>query len=64
MSFREEDIINVVIDTEEIEEFVFNRLSQCGLVPSEEEVETIADIFFDYLLEKGVVDEVDDEDYE
>jgi YozD-like protein len=57
-----EEIREVVIDSEEIEEFVHDNLTKRGFVPSEDEVETLADIFFDFLIEKGVIDEVDEED--
>lgn len=50
--------IEVVIDTEEIEEFFCKQLIQRGYVPTEDELIDIADIVFDYLLEKCMIDEV------
>lgn len=49
--------IEVIIDTEEMAEFFYNELTRRGYVPSEQELDTIADIAFDYLLEKCIIDE-------
>ncbi|WP_069188017.1 YozD family protein [Bacillus sp. FJAT-27251] len=49
--------IEVFIDTEEIAEFFFQELVKRGYVPTEEELEEIADITFEYLLEKCIIDE-------
>ncbi|MGG6431710.1 YozD family protein [Anoxybacillus sp. D401a] len=49
--------IEVVIDTEEIAEFFYNELVRRGFVPTEREIEEIADIMFDYLIEKCIIDE-------
>jgi hypothetical protein len=54
--------IEVVIDTEEIAEFFYQQLIQRGYVPEEEEIEELADITFEYLLEKCMIDEIDDEE--
>jgi len=54
----------VIIDTEEIAEFFYQELVRRGFVPTQEELEELADITFDYLLEKCIIDEemdVDDE---
>ena len=56
--------IEVVIDTEEIAEFFYEQLIARGYVPKREEIEDLADIVFDYLLEKCMIDEVFDEDDE
>lgn len=53
--------IEVVIDTEEIAEFFYEQLIARGYVPKREEVEDLADITFDYLLEKCMIDEIFEE---
>ncbi len=60
MSVKE---IEVFIDTDEIAEFFYNQLVQRGYVPKSEEMDELADIAFDYLLEKCMIDEIfEDED--
>ncbi|MDG4656384.1 YozD family protein [Ectobacillus antri] len=54
--------IEVVIDTEEIAEFFYKQLVQRGYVPALEEMEELADITFDYLLEKCMIDEIFEEE--
>ncbi|WP_416827827.1 YozD family protein [Ectobacillus polymachus] len=55
--------IEVFIDTDEIAEFFYNQLVQRGYVPKSEEMDELADIAFDYLLEKCMIDEIfEDED--
>lgn len=54
--------IEVFIDTEEIAEFFFQELIKRGYAPNEEEVEEIADITFDYLIAKSIIDEEPDEE--
>ncbi|WP_081415957.1 YozD family protein [Peribacillus kribbensis] len=49
--------IEVFIDTEEIAEFFFQELVKRGFVPSQEELEELADITFEYLIEKSIIDE-------
>ncbi|MGG4504227.1 YozD family protein [Heyndrickxia sporothermodurans] len=48
--------IEVFIDTEEIAEFFFQELIKRGYAPNEEEVEEIADITFDYLIAKSIIE--------
>ncbi|MED1018115.1 YozD family protein [Bacillus atrophaeus] len=54
--------IDLVIDTEEIAEFFYKELAKRGYIPCEEEIFEIADITFDYLLEKCMIDEELDDD--
>ncbi|WP_316569898.1 YozD family protein [Neobacillus sp. YIM B06451] len=49
--------VEVIIDTEEIAEFFFQELIRRGFVPTEAELEELADITFEYLLEKSIIDE-------
>ncbi|MBD8068034.1 YozD family protein [Bacillus sp. PS06] len=53
--------IEVVIDTEEIAEFFYNELISRGYVPEEGELDDLADITFEYLLEKCIIDEEESE---
>ncbi|TMU86864.1 YozD family protein [Bacillus sp. BHET2] len=54
--------IEVFIDTEEIADFFMKELIQRGYVPSEDELEEIADITFEYLIAKCIIDEEWEED--
>lgn len=54
--------IEVVIDTEEMVEYFYTRLIQSGYVPKETEVRVIADLVFDYLVDKKVIVEFEIED--
>lgn len=56
--------IEVVIDTEEMVEYFYTRLIQSGYVPKETEVRVIADLVFDYLVDKKVIVEFEIEDLE
>jgi hypothetical protein len=46
-----------IIDTEVIADYFYNKLIRQGYAPTEEEVEVLADIAFDYLLEIGMIEE-------
>ena len=54
--------VEVIIDTEEIAEFFFLELLKRGYAPLEGELDDLADITFEYLIEKCIIDEevVDD----
>lgn len=52
--------MEVIIDTEEMAEFFYQHLMKRGYVPTEDEVEELADIVFDYLIEKAIIDEFDE----
>lgn len=47
----------VIIDSEEIEKFLFANLLKRGYAPSVKEIEDIADIVFDYLVLKKIIEE-------
>ncbi len=49
--------IEVFIDTDEIADFFFQELLRRGYAPSDGEVEELADITFEYLLAKCIIDE-------
>ncbi|WLR43328.1 YozD family protein [Bacillus carboniphilus] len=49
--------LEITIDTEEIAHYLFNQLVQRGYAPQQEEVDEVADVLFDYLIEKCVIDE-------
>ncbi|WP_102349765.1 YozD family protein [Bacillus sp. Marseille-P3661] len=50
---------NIVIDSDEIANFFYERLIDSGYIPTEEETLVIADITFDYLLSIGLIEELD-----
>lgn len=49
--------VEVIIDTDEIAEFFFQELLKRGYAPSEGELDDLADITFEYLIEKCIIDE-------
>lgn len=52
---------------DDIKEFFFERLIAAGLVPESAELDIIAEIVFDYLVEIGILELeniVDEEDFE
>ncbi|AKP47473.1 MULTISPECIES: YozD family protein [Bacillus] len=52
----------VYIDTEEIAEFFYGELVKRGFIPNKSEVDELADITFEYLLAKSIIEEDEDED--
>lgn len=53
---------NVYISTSEIEKFLYMNLMKEGYVPSDQEIEDLADMFFDFLIQKGIIADVDVEE--
>jgi YozD-like protein len=49
--------IELFVDTEEMADFVFLQLIKRGFAPSEKEVEEIADIMFDFMVHKHIIEE-------
>ncbi|MBS4209847.1 YozD family protein [Bacillus sp. FJAT-50079] len=49
--------LEVFIDTEEISEFFYEELLRRGFHVTEDEADVLADITFDYLIEKRIIDE-------
>ncbi|MDF2947097.1 MAG: hypothetical protein K0S51_1776 [Bacillales bacterium] len=52
--------IEIIIDTEDIKEFLYLNLIDRGFIPEENFLEEISDIFFDYLITKNVIDELNE----
>lgn len=50
---------NIMIDSDEIANYFYEKLIQSGFIPSEEEMLRIADIAFDYLISIGIIEEID-----
>jgi uncharacterized protein YfeS len=50
----------IEIDTVEMGEYILEKLIEKGFIPTDEEIDTISDIVFDYLVHKSVVEEVDE----
>lgn len=57
----EDDYKEVIIDTEEIADFFYNELLKRGHIPTEEILEDLADITFEFFIHKGIVDEEETE---
>lgn len=56
--------VELVIDTDELAEYFYQELIKRGFLPSQDEVFELADITFDFLIEKCVIEEeldIDDE---
>jgi hypothetical protein len=49
-----------IISTEDISDFIYQKLIQQGYAPKEEECEDLADIMFDYLIELGIVEDFEE----
>jgi hypothetical protein len=57
-----EEFKEIEISNDEISEYVATKLYEQGLIPTDNEIEVLGDIFFDYLVEKGVIEEEKDID--
>jgi hypothetical protein len=51
--------IEIEITNDEISEFVATKLYEHGMIPTDKEIELLGDIFFDYLVHKGIIEEED-----
>lgn len=51
------DTKEIYIDTEDIENYLFKELAKRGFAAKESELEVVADIMFDYLVTKDVIEE-------
>lgn len=49
----------IIIDTEEIAEYLASNLFARGYIPTDDELYEIADIIFDYLIDKSIIDNVE-----
>lgn len=54
---EENNKIYVEINTDDIQHFLFKSLIERGLIPTEEELDTLSDVVFDYLVELGLIEE-------
>lgn len=59
--YKEVFMKNIVIDSDEIANYFYERLIKSGFLPTVEETLLIADIAFDYLLSVGIIEEIEDE---
>ncbi|WP_458413635.1 YozD family protein [Schinkia sp. CFF1] len=51
---------NIMIDSDDIANFFYEKLIESGFIPTEDETLLIADIAFDYLLSVGIIEEIDE----
>lgn len=49
--------IRVAIDTEEVQRYLYINLIKRGMSPSNDELEVVADILFDFLVHKQIIEE-------
>jgi hypothetical protein len=47
----------IIVDTDEIKEFFLTELINRGYVPTDDEIDAIADIVFEYMVHKGIIEE-------
>lgn len=53
---------SIMIDSDEIANFFYDKLIKSGHIPTEEETLIIADIAFDYMVSVGIIEEIAKED--
>jgi hypothetical protein len=49
--------VEITIDTEELSEYFMEKLIQKGYVPDEDILDALANITFDFLIDKGIINE-------
>jgi hypothetical protein len=54
---KDNKVVEITVDTDEMTEYLFANLVKRGLVPSNKEVEVISDIVFDFLIHKEIIEE-------
>jgi hypothetical protein len=50
----------IIIDTEDIKNFFFEKLVKHGYAPTEDECEDLADVCFDYLYHLGLLEDIEE----
>ncbi|MED4068775.1 YozD family protein [Priestia megaterium] len=50
------------IDTEELEEYIHQKLLSNHLIPTGKDIEVLGNIFFDFLVDKKVIEEINKRD--
>lgn len=51
--------MEIIIDTEDMKNFLFTQLVNAGLAPQDSDLDIITDILFDYLCSIGVMEETE-----
>ena len=49
--------LEIIIDTNEIRKFFFEELVNRGYAPGDDEIDEIANIVFDFMVYKGIIEE-------
>lgn len=52
----------MILHSDDIAETIYDRLTRMGYAVSEDECQDIADVFFDLLLDMGIMQELDEID--
>lgn len=50
----------MILHSDDIAEMIYERLVNLGYAVNEEETHDLADVFFDLMLELGIMDELDE----